>query len=212
MSHVTRGSGTAARVSSSILGLGASLISSAKGSAEDIRKLDPGTLRAQLKLRRGQPLIVTGGPPCQPFSIIGKQLALEDERGDLVFEFLRLLKGLEPDAFIFENVPNFARIKEGKIAMRLEAGLRRAGFATSSGILTASDYGVAQMRKRFFILGVRGKHAPGLPGETHGPRKLLGQRPIATCEDALGDLPDVGTPEAHAYWNHEPTFQLARDA
>lgn len=178
----------------------------AKGSAEDIRKLEPAALRERLKLRRGQPLIVTGGPPCQPFSIIGKQLALEDERGDLVFEFLRLLKGLEPEAFIFENVANFARIEGGRIAERLEGGLRRAGYATSSGILTASDHGVAQMRKRFFILGVRGKRAPGLPRPTHGPLALLGQWPIATCEDALGDLPDVGTPEAHAYWNHEPTF------
>src|SRR5262245_57869792 len=83
----------------------------ARGSAEDVRKLEPSALRARLTFAKGQPLIVTGGPPCQPFSIIGKRQALDDEydRGDLVFEFLRLLKGTEPDAFIFENVPNFAR-------------------------------------------------------------------------------------------------------
>ena len=178
----------------------------ARGSAENVRTLAPDALRERLKLRRGQPFIVTGGPPCQPFSIIGKQLALEDERGDLVFEFLRLLKGLEPDAFIFENVANFARIESGAIAEKLERGLKKAGYATSAGILTASDYGVAQMRKRFFILGVRGKRAPGLPPETHGPRALFGQEAIVTCADVLGDLPDVGTPDARRYWNHEPTF------
>ena len=62
------------------------------------------------------------------------------------------------------------------------------------------------MRKRFFIVGVRGKRAPGLPPGTHGPRALLGQEPIVTCAEVLGDLPDVGTPEARRYWNHEPTF------
>lgn len=177
-----------------------------KGSAEDIRTLEPQTIRERLKRRQSQPLVVTGGPPCQPFSIIGKRLALEDERGDLVFEYLRLLRGLEPDAFIFENVPNFARIEDGAIADRLEKGLKRAGYATSVGILTASDYGVAQMRKRFFILGMRGKQPPGLPAPTHGPLALIGQQPIVTCADILGDLPDVGTPEAYRYWNHEPTF------
>lgn len=178
----------------------------ARGSTEDIRKLDPETLRARLKISRGQPLVVAGGPPCQPFSIIGKRQALDDERGDLIFEFLRLLKGIEPEAFIFENVANFARIEDGKIAERLERGLQRAGYATSTGILTASDYGVAQMRKRFFILGVRGSRAPGLPAPTHGAMTLIGQLPIVTCEDVLGDLPDVGTPEATRYWNHDPTF------
>lgn len=178
----------------------------AQGSAEDVRKLEPDALRERIKRQRGQPLVLTGGPPCQPFSIIGKRLALGDERGDLIFEFLRLLKGLRPEAFIFENVANFARIEGGQIAERLEGGLKKAGYATSSGILTASDYGVPQMRKRFFILGVLGKRAPGLPRPTHGPLALIGQKPIVTCADALGDLPDVGSPEAHAYWNHEPTF------
>jgi DNA (cytosine-5)-methyltransferase 1 len=181
----------------------------AKASAEDIREVETCALRERLKLRRGQPLVLTGGPPCQPFSIIGKQLALKDVRGDLVFEFLKLLKGLEPEAFIFENVANFARIEDGEIAERLEGGFKKADYATSSGILTASDYGVPQMRKRFFIIGVRGRRAPGLPPATHGLMVLLGQKPIVTCEDALGDLPDVGTPEASAYWNHEPTFHSA---
>lgn len=178
----------------------------AQGSAEDIRGLDPGRLHDRLNLSRGRPLVVTGGPPCQPFSIIGKRRALDDERGDLAFEFLRVLKGVEPSAFIFENVANFSRIENGEIAERLERGLQRAGYATSSGILTASDYGVAQMRKRFFILGVRGRKSPGLPAPTHGPLALLGQRPIVTSKDVLDDLPNVGTPAAAKYWNHEATF------
>ena len=178
----------------------------AKGYADDIRDLTPDDLILRLNAKRYRPLIVVGGPPCQPFSIIGKRRGLEDERGDLVFEYLRILRGLEPDAFIFENVPNFARIDDGAIADRLEASLRRAGYATSSGVLTASDYGVAQMRRRFFIVGLRGKSAPGLPIPTHGSSPLLGQQPVVTCADVLADLPDVGTPEACRYWNHDPTF------
>jgi DNA (cytosine-5)-methyltransferase 1 len=171
----------------------------------DVQDLSGDGLRELAKVGKRRPLILAGGPPCQPFSIVGKRRALDDDRGNLVFEFLRVLRELSPDAFIFENVPNFARIEDGAIAERLVNGFRRAGYAASASVLSAAEYGVPQMRKRYFIVGVRDRRAPGLPPATHGKLGLFAQRPIRTCVDAIDDLPDVGTPEAERHWNHEVT-------
>lgn len=63
------------------------------------------------------------------------------------------------------------------------------------------------MRKRFLVIGSRGKQKIGFPALTHG--SMLGQKPIVTCGEVLGDLPDVDTPGALAYRNHEGTTHSA---
>ncbi|MGH7270562.1 MAG: DNA cytosine methyltransferase, partial [Polyangiaceae bacterium] len=177
----------------------------ARGIVADVRKVDGPGLRDAAGLGRRRLDLLVGGPPCQPFSIIGKRLAFEDERGDLVLEFVRLLKELEPEAFIFENVANFGRIQEGEVARTVIARMQKAGYAVSSGVLDAPEYGIAQMRKRFFIVGTRGKRAPGLPKATHGPFALLGQKPIRACREVLDDLPDVDTEDSLRVRNHDGT-------
>lgn len=177
------------------------------GMVADVRALDAKGLRAAAGLGRQRLDMLVGGPPCQPFSIIGKQKALDDERGDLVFQFIRLVRELEPEAFIFENVANFARIQNGEIAETVVSRLARSGYAVTSGVLDVSEYGVAQMRKRFLVIGSRGKQKISFPDPTHGT--MLGQKPIVTCGEVLGDLPDVDTPGALAYRNHEGTTHSA---
>lgn len=176
-----------------------------KGIVANVRELDGKGLRDAAKLGRRRLDLLVGGPPCQPFSIIGKRRALDDERGDLVLEYVRLLKELEPEAFIFENVANFGRIQEGGVARMVIARMDRAGYAVSHGVLDVSAYGVAQMRKRFVVVGVRGTRAIGLPAPTHGNLPLLGQKPIQACRSVLDDLPDVDTEEALGFHNHEGT-------
>jgi DNA (cytosine-5)-methyltransferase 1 len=178
---------------------------STKGLVADVRELDGKELRDTAGLGRRRLVLLVGGPPCQPFSIIGKRMALHDDRGDLVLQFIRLVRELEPEAFVFENVANFARIQNGEIATMVVSRLARAGYAVTSGVLDASAYGVAQMRKRFLAIGVRGKQPLGFPAPTHGTMSLLGQKPIVTCREVLDDLPDVDTPEALCYRNHEGT-------
>ena len=175
------------------------------GLVGDVRELDADFLRNAAKLGSRRLGLLVGGPPCQPFSIIGKRLALEDHRGDLVLEYVRLLNELEPEAFVFENVANFGKINDGAVARMVLSRMAKAGYATTHGVLDASEYGVAQMRKRFFIVGVRGKRAPLLPDVTHGPLPLLGQKPIRACREVLDDLPDVDTEAALLYRNHDGT-------
>lgn len=178
----------------------------ARGVVADIRSLSGSDVRDLAGLGTARPNLVVGGPPCQPFSIIGKMGALSDERGDLIFEYVRLVSQLEPDAFVFENVANLATIQDGRIADQLIEKFRRVGYSVATDILNASEYGVAQMRKRFVVLGVRASKALTLPRASHGPRPLLGQWPILACRDVLGDLPDVDTPAATHFWNHEGTL------
>src|SRR4051812_47453372 len=83
-----------------------------KGIEADGRELSGDELREEAG---GRVDLLVGGPPCQPFSIAGKKRGLEDFRGDLVFEFVRLAAETETDAFIFENVPNLATVKGGEV-------------------------------------------------------------------------------------------------
>ena len=62
-----------------------------------------------------------GGPPCQPFSIAGKMRGSLDSRADLVRHYVRLVRELDPSAFVFENVPNLAAIDDGQVLKRIKA-------------------------------------------------------------------------------------------
>ncbi|NJN16546.1 MAG: DNA cytosine methyltransferase [Oscillochloris sp.] len=172
----------------------------------DIRLLSADQILAHANISRGNLQLLAGGPPCQPFSIIGKRQGLEDPRGDLVFQFVRMLRELEPETFIFENVANLASGSNGAVLNILLEEMTNAGYATSYAVLHAADYGVAQMRKRLIIIGVRGKEAlPFPPNPSHGTRLLLGEMPYRTCRDVLDSLPDVEDEQAAFIPNHEPT-------
>ncbi|UFP92609.1 DNA cytosine methyltransferase [Gloeobacter morelensis] len=156
--------------------------------------------------------LVVGGPPCQAFSIAGHRRGLADRRGLLLFDFERLVGELAPSAFILENVPNLQNVENGFVLARLLTGLRALGYQVECAVLAASDYGVPQLRKRLFIVGLRGgtlRRFPPTP--THAdPAQLFARAglvaPYRTVSDALDDLPDVTTLQAQQIFNHEPTF------
>lgn len=177
------------------------------GIKADVRELAGADLREQAG---GSVDLLVGGPPCQPFSVAGKRRGLEDFRGDLVFEFVRLASEMEADAFIFENVPNLASVKAGAILDDLLLAFAQVGFTASARVLRAADYGVPQNRKRLFIVGARGRDVPLPPTATHGTDAaltLMGSLARhVTAGDVLDDLPDVTEPDAEFVPNHEPTF------
>lgn len=155
--------------------------------------------------------VVVGGPPCQAFSIVGARGGLEDSRGALIFDYVRLVGELRPKAFILENVPNLRTFEGGAVYERLVQDLADLGYDVAGSILAAADYGVAQMRKRLFIVGLRGRRVSGFPpapthGKVEGSQLALGLAPYRTTEAVLRDLPDVDAPEAEHIPNHEPTM------
>lgn len=180
----------------------------AKGVKGDVKGMTGTDLR---ELAGGTIDLLAGGPPCQPFSVAGRRRGLDDVRGDLIFEFVRLLAESEADAFVFENVPNLATVSDGEVVATLERAFAAAGYSATAATLFAADYGVPQMRKRLFVVGARGRDIPMPPGVTHAAEaSLLGVSPYVTASEALDDLPDVEAPEAEAIPNHEPTFHGER--
>jgi DNA (cytosine-5)-methyltransferase 1 len=154
--------------------------------------------------------VVVGGPPCQPFSIVGKRLGSHDERANLIFHFLRLVDALKPQAVLFENVPNLARIDDGRIFDRLVSGLKRLGFLLQTSVLAACDFGVPQVRRRLFIVGAR-ELQPRFPKQTHAAADLARGHlePYTTSRQALDDLPPAADFGECGIFNHEPTAHTA---
>lgn len=132
------------------------------GEAGDVTKVD-------WRPDRGLVDIIHGGPPCQPFSIAGHQKGKEDNR-DMFPEFIRAVLEIEPLAFVAENVAALASKKfAGYVKEVIESPLEKK-YKLTRFILTASDFGVPQIRKRVFFVGFRddkiiAKYRP--PSPTH---------------------------------------------
>lgn len=96
--------------------------------------------------------VVVGGPPCQAFSTVGKR-ALEDSRAWLVKEFVRVVKVLRPEVFVFENVKGFTSFAKGFLVREVLEELDKLGYNLDFEILNAVNFSVPQVRERFIIVG-----------------------------------------------------------
>lgn len=161
----------------------------------DVRQFDYGTLN-------GDVIVVSGGPPCQPFSMGGKHRGHMDER-DMFPEAVRAVRELRPKAFIFENVKGLKReafatyFEYIRLQLTYPGHLRRKGepwrdhcrrlekhhtarqtrseYNVVSELLNAANYGVPQRRERVFIVGFRADLGIGwgFPKATHSEEQLL---------------------------------------
>ena len=142
--------------------------------------------------------VVIGGPPCQGFSLLNKNRRT-DERKSLWQPFFEVVRYAKADVFVMENVPQLLASSEYEDILEAACQL---GFATRAATLCAADYGVAQMRKRAFIVGCRYAD-PALsfpPKRTHRNPKLKdvlfseeyidNPLPWRTVRDAIADLPE----------------------
>lgn len=142
--------------------------------------------------------IMAGGPPCQGFSIIG-QRNIDDPRNRLFREFLRLVEQIQPKAFIMENVFGLLSMQNGKVTEEIIEAFTAAGYIVAEPkVLTAADFGVPQIRKRVFFLGIRNDLSETplhYPITTHANRAACNNQngfiPYITVGDALFDLPEA---------------------
>jgi DNA (cytosine-5)-methyltransferase 1 len=98
--------------------------------------------------------VIIGGSPCQSFSFVGKQKGLDDERGNLVFEFMRIIKECKPKMFIFENVKGLTTHESGKTFEYILSKFNELNYTIKYDILKATDYGIPQSRQRLFLIGI----------------------------------------------------------
>ena len=150
----------------------------------DIREIEPQQFLSLTGLHIGEPFLICGGPPCQPFSTAGKRLGINDPRGSLFMDFIRMIDYIRPRFFVMENVKGImsAPLKHVPLAERDEkdpeqrlgtvldvilSEFNKLGYKTVYGVLDAVNYGVPQFRERFVLIGSRDNEDIFLPIPTH---------------------------------------------
>ena len=98
---------------------------------------------------------IIGGPPCQSWSEAGTLRGIDDARGKLFYEFIRVLNDKNPKFFLAENVPGMLSYRHREAVKNITELFAQAGYRISISLLNAADYGVPQDRKRVFYVGIR---------------------------------------------------------
>jgi len=111
--------------------------------------------------------VVFGGPPCQGLSASNAKRCIEDPRNAMLWEFMRIVEEILPDAFIIENVPPLLTIANGALGEALGARGANAGYTVVADILDAVGYGVPQHRRRALIVGRKGDVPFQFPMPSH---------------------------------------------
>jgi DNA (cytosine-5)-methyltransferase 1 len=124
--------------------------------------------------------VIVGGPPCQGMSLSGPR-KFDDPRNKLYLSYIRLVKEIQPDAFVIENVPGLVSLFGGAIKDAIFKEFEKLGYHISYNILCASDFGVPQGRRRVVFIGRR------IPSVMYPSPVLY----AVTCKDALSDLPPL---------------------
>lgn len=124
--------------------------------------------------------VIIGGPPCQGMSLSGPR-QFEDPRNKLYLSYIRLVDEIKPKAFVIENVPGLVSLFGGQIKDNIMRIFKEMGYNIQYKIMTASDYGVPQKRRRVVFVGTK-------KGSFEYPKEEAMQ---VTCEMALSDLPPL---------------------
>lgn len=190
---------------------GLSIFSKSVVIAADVKSLDGSYVLESSRLKKGEVSLLAGGPPCQAFSVFGNRKGREDHRGQLVYEYFRILSQIAPEAFLFENVYGLLTVEKGAVFKMACEQLRepRKGLRYELSVLrlNAANYGVPQFRDRIFIIGSReGKTIKEIDALTVDPRNHISpsQLPFRTVKDALRGLtkPNETFPANHTGRTH----------
>lgn len=126
--------------------------------------------------------VIIGGPPCQGMSLSGPR-KFDDPRNKLYLSYIRLVEEIKPKAFVIENVPGLVGLFGGRIKDSIIQKLSQLGYNVQYKLLTASEYGVPQSRRRVVFVGMK-------TGEYEYPVPI---EDVITCKMALEDLPPIET-------------------
>lgn len=128
--------------------------------------------------------VIIGGPPCQSWSLAGAMKGKEDSRGQLFYEYVRVIKDKRPMAFVAENVKGIVSKAHIDSFNEIVDMFKEAGYTVTYKLVNAKNYGVPQDRERVFIVGIRNDLGVTyeFPNETNGEGNYV------TLETAIGDL------------------------
>lgn len=120
----------------------------------DIAKLTVDEVLSLTGLKPGELDVFDGSPPCQGFSTSGKRV-LDDPRNSLFREYVRLLRGLQPRAFVMENVSGMVKGKMKLVFAEILRELKASGYRVSARLMNAMYFNVPQSRERMIFIGIR---------------------------------------------------------
>ena len=142
-----------------------------------------------------------GGPPCQSWSEGGKSRGIEDARGQLFFEFIRVLRDRKPLFFVAENVSGMLASRHDEALKNIKKHFIDSGYKLSFQLLNAHDYNVPQDRKRVFFVGFR----EDLNIEFEFPKALEDK---LFLEDVIDDLKDSVLPAQNKTYSNGDACEL----
>ncbi|MFE8872500.1 DNA cytosine methyltransferase [Acetobacter persici] len=155
----------------------------------DISKIDGHEI---LRKSGGSVDVIIGGPPCQSFSILGSRRSTNDPRGQLVFDYARIIGQIKPRVFLLENVPGIMTVNKGRDWQEMLSYFEEeTDFNLVAAKINAADYGVPQIRNRILLIGFRCKKEMERflwPKPTHADAtqiNLSGLPPYRKASDAL---------------------------
>ena len=151
------------------------------------------TVKTQLNGKRLN--VVAGGFPCQGFSMAGNRI-VDDPRNSLYLEMLEIVKKLQPDFVICENVKGLRSMLNGEVEKKIIADYKEIGYEMNVTVLCAADYKTPQKRERVIFIGNR------IGAMNFHPKPILSPSEYVTTGEAIADLMDH--PEDEAF-NHVPT-------
>jgi len=150
----------------------------------DITKVTTEEILQTANLKKEEVFMVVGGPPCQAFSTAGKRLSLQDFRGNVIVNYLRVVEEISPPYFILENVRGILSTPLNAVPIEYESEyntvvempgsvvyflwneFQKLGYDISFGLFNSANYGVPQIRERVIIFGSKNGRIP-LPNPTH---------------------------------------------
>lgn len=173
----------------------------------DIRRVHTADIQSLLVGCDQSGMVVTAGVPCQGFSLSNRKRHAEDKRNFLFREFIRVATELKPAAVVLENVSGLVSTKNGEFKRDIAAAIEELGYDVHFALLNAADYGVPQLRKRVFFVGVPSGSRWLFPAAEFG----LPARPYRTVGQAiLGDLPELAAGESGTEYASAPTNEFQK--
>lgn len=170
--------------------------------SQDINEVNISELRKSLNLQKGELDLLAGGPPCQSFSLIGARKSLNDDRGILLHKMIEFAAEFLPRTILIEQVKGLLSAKgndgiSGSVFKNLVQSLQDLNYSVYHQVLRASDYGVAQLRDRVFIIATLNSYYKDeefhFPKSTHYQEKesslFCGTNSYLTLNDVIRDLP-----------------------
>jgi DNA (cytosine-5)-methyltransferase 1 len=147
---------------------------------------------------------IIGGPPCQSWSEAGSKRGITDKRGQLFYEFMRILADKKPKFFLAENVSGMLLSTHKEALLNIKEMFTEIGYNLSFELLNVSDYGVPQDRKRVFFIGYR--KDLGMKFDFPKPTTITKK---VTLQDVIADLKNTALPAKEGNYTNGEKCKVA---